>query len=81
VRTGQARGKTHKPRCLPRHSLRPKFVAALTLAVSGEIPVERRAVHDQLAKDFPEDTVVQNILLPSLQAAIEFGRGNFAKTD
>jgi serine/threonine protein kinase/tetratricopeptide (TPR) repeat protein len=56
-----------------------RLVAAMTLGMSGD-SARAQAVHDDLGKRFPEDTVMQNILLPSLQATIEYGRGDFAKT-
>jgi serine/threonine protein kinase/tetratricopeptide (TPR) repeat protein len=53
-------------------------IPAMALAISGS-SARAQAVHDEFSKKFPEDTVMQKILLPSLQATIEFGRGDFAK--
>jgi serine/threonine protein kinase/tetratricopeptide (TPR) repeat protein len=52
--------------------------AALTLALTGD-SARAQSIHDDLAKRFPDDTIIQGIVLPSIQAAIEYGRGNFAK--
>jgi len=57
----------------------PQLAAAMTLAVAGD-SARAQLVHDDISKRFPEDTIMQSLLLPSLQAAIEYGRGNFAKT-
>jgi eukaryotic-like serine/threonine-protein kinase len=57
----------------------PQLTAAMTLAVTGE-SARAQSVHDDISKRFPEDTIMQSLMLPSLQAAIEYGRGNFAKT-
>jgi eukaryotic-like serine/threonine-protein kinase len=56
----------------------PQLNAAMTIAMTGDSS-RALTVHDDLSRRFPEDTVMQNILLPSLLAAIEYGRGNFAK--
>jgi eukaryotic-like serine/threonine-protein kinase len=56
----------------------PQFTAAIALAMTGD-GVRAQSVHDDISKRFPEDTIMQSILLPCLQAAIEYGRGNFAK--
>jgi hypothetical protein len=50
----------------------------LTLALTGD-SARAQSIHDDLAKRFPDDTIIQGIVLPSIQAAIEYGRGNFAK--
>ncbi len=61
-------------------TVRPtQVLAAMTLALAGD-SVRAQAVHDDLSKLNPEDTVYQNILLPSLLATIEYGRGNFERT-
>ena len=60
----------------------PKFsqvTAAMTLAMTGDAS-RAQSIHDDISKQFPEDTIFQSILLPSLQATIEYGRGDFAKT-
>jgi serine/threonine protein kinase/tetratricopeptide (TPR) repeat protein len=54
-------------------------VAAMTLGAAGE-SARAQTVHDDLAKRFPEDTLMQKIELPVLLATIEYGRGNYAKT-
>jgi eukaryotic-like serine/threonine-protein kinase len=56
----------------------PQLIAAMTLAVVGD-SARAQVVHDDISKQFSEDTIMQSLLLPSLQAAIEYGRGNFAK--
>lgn len=53
-------------------------LAGMTLALLGD-GSRPQAVHDDLSKRFPVDTNIQFALLPSLQATIEFGRGNFDK--
>jgi len=53
-------------------------IPAMALAIVGS-GARAQAIHDEFSKKFPEDTVMQKILLPSLQATIEFGRGDFAK--
>ena len=53
--------------------------AAIALAAIGDSG-RAQAIHDDVSKRFPEDTVIQNILLPTLEATIEYGCGNFAKT-
>lgn len=57
----------------------PQVTAAMTIAMTGD-SARAQAVRDDLSRRFPEDTAMQNILLPSLLATIEYGRGNFAKT-
>jgi serine/threonine protein kinase/Flp pilus assembly protein TadD len=56
----------------------PQLTAAITLAMTGD-GARAQSVHDDISKRFPEDTIMQDLLLPVLQAAIEYGRGNFAK--
>ncbi len=56
----------------------PQLTAAITLAMTGD-SARAQSVHDDISKRFPEDTIMQNLFLPFLQAAIEYGRGNFAK--
>jgi tetratricopeptide (TPR) repeat protein len=73
------RAKKNAETALP--SIKNNFaqsVAAMTLGAVGE-SARAQTVHDDLAKRFPEDTVMQKIALPVLQATIEYGRGNFAK--
>jgi serine/threonine protein kinase/tetratricopeptide (TPR) repeat protein len=55
-----------------------QLTAAITLGLTGE-SARAESVHDDISKRFPEDTIAQKILLPTLQAGIEYGRGNFAK--
>jgi len=47
--------------------------AALVLARAGDVPQAQKII-DQLAKDFPEDTVVNSYWLPMARAAIELSR-------
>jgi eukaryotic-like serine/threonine-protein kinase len=47
--------------------------AALVLARAGDVPQAQNII-DQLAKDFPEDTVVNSYWLPMARAAIELSR-------
>jgi tetratricopeptide (TPR) repeat protein len=56
-----------------------QLLAAMTLGLTGDSS-RAQTIHDDISRRFPEDTVMQGILLPSLQAAIEYGRGNFQKT-
>lgn len=55
-----------------------EVTAAMTLAMTGDT-TRAQSLHDDISKQFPEDTIFQDILLPSLQATIEYGRGDFAK--
>ena len=43
------------------------YAAAFALALSGDV-ARSRALADDLAKDFPEDTSVQSMYLPTLRA-------------
>ncbi len=52
--------------------------AALAYALSGDI-AHAQAIADDLAKRFPEDTVVQYLYLPSIRAEIELAHGNPSK--
>jgi eukaryotic-like serine/threonine-protein kinase len=55
-----------------------QLTAAITLGMTGD-SARAESVRDDISKRYPEDTIMQKILLPCLQAAIEYGRGNFAK--
>ncbi len=50
-------------------------MAALVLARSGDVAQSRRLV-DQLAKDFPQDTLINSHWLPMARAAVELGHHN-----
>jgi len=52
--------------------------AALAYALSGDI-AHAQAIADDLAKRFPEDTVVQYLYLPSIRAEIELAHGSPSK--
>jgi tetratricopeptide (TPR) repeat protein/predicted Ser/Thr protein kinase len=54
------------------------YVAALALAMTGDAS-RARAIADELAKHFPENTVVQFNYLPTIHACISVGRSDFAK--
>ena len=43
------------------------YAAAFALANSGDVP-RSRALADDMARDYPEDTSVQFIYLPTLRA-------------
>jgi pentatricopeptide repeat protein len=53
--------------------------ASMALALAGDT-ARAQAIHDDLSNRYPQDTLIQNVFLPGLRAAIEYGRGNFAKT-
>jgi len=55
-----------------------QVTAAMTIAMAGD-SARAQSVHDDISKQFPEDSIFQSILLPSLQATVEYGRGDFAK--
>jgi serine/threonine protein kinase/Flp pilus assembly protein TadD len=52
--------------------------AVLALALCGETN-QVKALTDELAKRYPEDTVVNSIWLPAIRAALELQRGNAAQ--
>ena len=52
-----------------------KFLAALALAYSRD-DVQAKALADDLARRFPEDTIVQFNFLPTLRAKLELSKGN-----
>src|SRR5262249_3450702 len=51
--------------------------AALTLALCGE-SAQVKSLTDELAKLYPQDTVINSIWLPIIHAALELQRGNAA---
>ena len=53
--------------------------AAMALAVSGDT-ARAQSIHDELAKKNTENTVIQGVYLPILQALIEAGKKNFQGT-
>jgi eukaryotic-like serine/threonine-protein kinase len=53
--------------------------AALAYALAGDATHARRLA-DNLAKRFPQDTVVQSVWLPTIRAQIEMGRKNPARS-
>jgi eukaryotic-like serine/threonine-protein kinase len=55
-----------------------QVTAAMTLGMTGD-SARAQSIHDDISKLFPEDTIFQSILLPSLQATIEYGRGDYAR--
>jgi DNA-binding winged helix-turn-helix (wHTH) protein/tetratricopeptide (TPR) repeat protein len=55
-----------------------QILGALTFARAGD-PAQATRMADDLAKRYPEDTLVNNYWLPSIQAAIELGRNNADK--
>jgi serine/threonine protein kinase/tetratricopeptide (TPR) repeat protein len=55
-----------------------KFVAALALALAGDSPGAQRMAED-LAKHFPEDTIVQFNYLPTVRAQLALKRNEAAK--
>jgi tetratricopeptide (TPR) repeat protein len=52
-----------------------QILGALALARAGD-PAQATRMADDLAKRYPEDTLVSNYWLPSIRAAIELGRNN-----
>jgi tetratricopeptide (TPR) repeat protein len=50
-------------------------IAAITLALAGDVPHSRRLT-GELAKRFPEDTIVQSEYLPTIRAAIALDEKN-----
>jgi eukaryotic-like serine/threonine-protein kinase len=53
--------------------------AALAYAVAGDAS-HAQSLSDDLAKRFPQDTVVQTVWLPTIRAQIEMGRKNPARS-
>ena len=57
----------------PRHMTwvrrldRPDYAAAVALALAGDL-TQSRALAEELAREFPEDTSVQSLYLPALRA-------------
>ena len=60
------------PGLTPRDAL---YLAALGFAYSGEV-ARAQTIADNLAKRFPEDTIVQFNFLPTLRAKIALEKGN-----
>ena len=52
-----------------------QFVAALALAVAGDLP-RAQALADDLAKRFPEDTIVRFNYLPAIRAQLDLNRSD-----
>jgi tetratricopeptide (TPR) repeat protein len=59
-------------------SVRGQWLAAMSLARAGAVD-RAQAIAEKLREQYPLDTVLTYLTLPSLQAAIEFNRGNAAK--
>jgi len=76
--TDQAKKLAQTALATPEIPKSSQVTAAMTLAMIGDT-TRAQSVHDDISKQFPEDTIFQSILLPSLQATIEYGRGDFAK--
>ncbi len=53
-------------------------IAATALAISGDTK-RAEACIEELAKDYPADTIVNMVALPAARAAVEIHRGNSAK--
>jgi eukaryotic-like serine/threonine-protein kinase len=53
--------------------------AALAYALTGDA-AHAQSLADELAKRFPQDTVVQSVWLPTIRAQIETGRKNAARS-
>jgi len=53
--------------------------AALAYALAGDA-AHAQSLADDLAKRFPQDTVVQSVWLPTIRAQIETGRKNAARS-
>jgi tetratricopeptide (TPR) repeat protein len=75
----QAKKMAQTALATPGISTFAQVTAAMTLSMTGD-SARAQTLHDDISKRFPEDTILQNILLPSLQGMIEYGRGDFAKT-
>jgi tetratricopeptide (TPR) repeat protein len=75
----QAKKMAQTALATPGISTFAQVTAAMTLGMTGD-SARAQTLHDDISKRFPEDTILQNILLPSLQGMIEYGRGDFAKT-
>ena len=52
--------------------------AGLALATAGDV-AQASAIADQLSKEFPTDTFVNSVWVPSMRAEVEVSRGNPAK--
>jgi serine/threonine protein kinase/tetratricopeptide (TPR) repeat protein len=76
--TEQAKKLAQTALATPEIPKSSQVTAAMTLAMTGD-STRAQSLHDDISKQFPEDTIFQEILLPSLQATIEYGRGDFAK--
>ena len=55
-----------------------KYEAALALALAGDAP-KARALADDLAKRFPEDTIVRLVYLPALRAQLALSASHSSK--
>jgi predicted Zn-dependent protease len=55
-----------------------QILGALAFARAGD-SAQAAKIADELAKRYPEDTLVNNYWLPSIRATIEFGRSNAKK--
>lgn len=55
-----------------------KAYAAIVLAMAGDAP-KAQPLLDELAKRFPQDTMMNAVLLPTVRAALEVNRGDGAK--
>ncbi len=73
-RTGSARKQVHAALAVASGPV-VKALASLALARSGN-SVEARQLADNLSRDCPKDTILQNYWLPSIKAAIELAKKN-----
>ncbi len=73
-RTGSARKQVHAALGVSSGPV-VKALAAVALARSGNM-VEARQLADNLSRDCPKDTILQNYWLPSIKAAIELAKNN-----
>jgi DNA-binding winged helix-turn-helix (wHTH) protein len=60
------------------HGPDARYLAAVSLAVSGEI-AQARVLSEKMDKDFPTDTILHSLTLPTVRATIETNRGDPSK--
>jgi serine/threonine protein kinase/tetratricopeptide (TPR) repeat protein len=75
---GAARQGAAAARAIAPESRRVKGRAALAYALAGDA-AHAQSLAEDLAKRFPQDTLVQSVMLPTIRAKIEIGRRNPAR--
>jgi tetratricopeptide (TPR) repeat protein len=72
-----ARQSAAKALELGRGGREVNYAAAFALALAGDLP-QSRALAEDLAREFPEDTSVQSLYLPTLRALFSLSTGDAA---